>query len=254
MPKKAHWLAYEDLAWTDMVLDTPTEHKEETEKYIRILKEQANITVKTLLHLGCGAGILDHTFKRHLKVTGVDISNGMLTLAKQLNPEIRYVHGDMRNLKITGQFDAVTIPDSIDYMRTEKELESTIYTIYKYLKPGGSFLVIAHDADRFCNNNFVYTGKNKDVDITVFENNYIPKANSSKYEVTLVYLIRHKDELEIHKDRHFCGLFSLKTWLKLFKTVGFENIKQIPMDHAYDRFVTGESEYCQLILTGNKPL
>ena len=77
-------------------------------------EENSKIEVETLLHLGCGGGHNDYTFKKHFKVTGVDISENMLKLARKLNSEVTYYYGDMRDIKLTGCFDAVTILDSIN--------------------------------------------------------------------------------------------------------------------------------------------
>jgi len=134
------WLAYSDLAWVEPIIAPPEEYLEETEQYCKVIKEHSKIGVKTLLHLGCGAGGNDYTFKRHYKVTGVDISKNMLEIARRLNPELVYYHGDMRTIELDECFDAVVVPDSIDYMKTENELHSAMMTARKHLKPGGLLL------------------------------------------------------------------------------------------------------------------
>jgi len=50
------WLAYNELAWTEPIIAPPEEYAEETEQYIKVIKEHSKIEVKTLLHIGCGAG------------------------------------------------------------------------------------------------------------------------------------------------------------------------------------------------------
>lgn len=203
---------------------------------VSAIKEHSVNKVKTLLHLGCGAGGNDYIFKRYYQVTGVDISEKMLEIARDLNPEAVYHHGDMRTIELGEFFDAVVVPESIDYMKTENELYSAIMTAQKHLKPGGVFFVVANIAERFSQNNFVYTGSREDIEITLFENNYIPAYPGTTYEATLVYLIRRKGEQEIYTDYHILGLFKLETWLNLLKRAGFNTIIQISMDHAYDRF------------------
>ena len=41
------------------------------------------------------------------------------------------------------------------------------------------------------------------------------------YELTFVYLIRKKGDLEIHHDNHICGIFPLETWVELLQEIGF---------------------------------
>ena len=58
------WLAYDDLAWTEHIIAPPDEYAEETEPLVSTIKEHSVNEVKTLLHLGCGAGGNDYIFKR----------------------------------------------------------------------------------------------------------------------------------------------------------------------------------------------
>jgi SAM-dependent methyltransferase len=253
MKSETSWLAYDALAWTDSIISPPDDYAEETELLVKALKENSTGEIKTILHLGCGAGGNDYILKKHFKVTGVDINQGMLDIARKVNPEIIYHHGDMRNVELGECFDAAAVPDSIDYMKTEDELFGVMMTAQKHLKPGGMLLIVAHPAERFSHNNFVYTGSNQDVEITIFENNYIPAPPGTGYEATLVYLIRRQGKLEIYTDRHFLGLFKLQTWLELFSTAGFKNVIQINMDHTYDRFIMDEGKYPQLVFICCKP-
>ena len=93
----------------------------------------------------------------------------------------------------------------------------------------------------------------KDIKIIVFENNYIPSPAGTTYEATIIYLIRQKGKLEIHSDRHIIGLFKLENWLAILKEFDFE-VKQIRMEHSYDRFILGEGKYPLIIFACTKPL
>ncbi len=245
------WIAYNDLAWTESVITSPGDYADETEFYIKLIKENSGIEVKTLLHLGCGAGGNDYIFKNHFKVTGVDISGGMLEIARKINPAVAYLHGDMRSIDLKERFDAVAIPDSIDYMTTLPELQSAIAVACKHLKPGGILLIVAKTLEEFRENNFCYSGAKDNVEITIFENNYIPKQYPSNYEATLVYLIRQEGKLSIHTDCHRLGLFSQTEWLSLLKDSGLE-VKQVRLDGVYDRFILGEGEYPMQVFVGVK--
>ncbi|NNF97449.1 MAG: class I SAM-dependent methyltransferase [Halobacteria archaeon] len=249
--KTSKWLSYNDLAWTESIISSPDDYAEETEFYVNTIKENSEIEIKTLFHLGCGAGGNDYIFKKYFKVTGIDISDGMLEIAKKINPEVTYLHGDMRSIELNERFDAVAIPDSIDYMTSLPELRSAISTACKHLKPGGVLLIVAKTREEFWENNFYYTGSKDGTEITVFENNYIPKPNRGTYEATLVYLIRHEGRLSIHTDCHKLGLFSQTAWLSLLKNAGLK-VKQSRLDGAYDRFILGVGEYPMQVFIGIK--
>lgn len=251
--KKTKWRAYSDFAWTEHIIAPPKEYVEDTELFSKIIKEHSKIEARTLLHIGCGAGGNDFTFKRHFKVTGVDISEGMLEIAGKLNPEVTYLYGDMRTVRLKECFDAVAIPDSIGHMTTVGDLRKAIQTAYKHLKPGGVLLLVAHISEEFQENNFVYTGSKGDIKIILFENNYVPDPAGTTYEATIVFLIRRKGKLEIHSDTDTIGLFKLSIWLGLLEETGLE-VKQMKLEHSYGRFLVGEGEYPLLIFVCSKAL
>ena len=199
-----------------------------------------------MLHLGCGAGIHDYTLKKHFKITGVDISNGMLKVAQNLNPNVNYLYGDMRTIRVPELYDTVIIPDSIGYMVTIEDLKKTIHNAYNHLKQGGVFLIVAQVREEFKENNFVYTGAKDNINITVFENNHITDSSKKKYEAVITYLIRRGGKLEIYNDCHIIGLFPLKTWLTLLEDIGFEVIQK-KLDNLYDQFIMDGGEYSQTI-------
>jgi SAM-dependent methyltransferase len=250
---KNKWKAYNKLAWTESLVYPPSEGVKEIELFTKLIKENSKIKTKTLLHIGCGSGIYDYTFKKHFKVTGVDISEKMLQIAIKRNPEVVYHLGDMRTIELGKKFDAVAIPESIGYMTTTKDLRKTIVTASKHLKPGGVLLLLVNLKEKFKPNNFVYTDSKGDIEITIFENNYILNNNDSMYEATIIYLIRTKGKLEIHTDVHTLGLFDKKTWCSLLQKEGFD-IKDIKEEHFYDQHMLEEGQYPLQIFVCVKPI
>ena len=216
---------YGDLAWAWPVLfGGPEGSVEETERFVSLVRRHAEIEVKTLLNLGSGAGGNDCTLKKHFQVTGIDLSEGMQETAKRQNPEVRYLLGDMRSLRLTESFDAVVSFDSIDYMQTEDELQAAFTTAFVHLKPGGVFVTYQEDIPgRFKQNHTkVHVGVAGDVELAFIENSYDPDTADTTYECTFIYLIRRSGKLEIETDHHVLGLLNTETWLDLLRKTGFE--------------------------------
>ena len=245
--KTTKWQSYHELAWIEPIIAPPEEYSAETERLCKIVKEFSRNEVKTLLHLGCGAGGNDFTFKKHFKTTGVDISNEMLVMARRLNPEVLYINGDMRDIQLGERFDAVAIPDSIGYMTTTTDLQRVLDCAFRHLNHNGTLMVIATTSNQFRENNFVYTGTRGDIEVSIFENNYITNRQRTKYEATLVYLVRNKGKLEIYTDCHELGIITLRVWLKLLDEAGFVDIDRLNLDDSYKENVVGEGEYPQTI-------
>lgn len=231
---------YADLSWLWRMVSPPEDYVEETELFVRTLKEHAQIPLETVLHLGCGAGGNDLTLKKYFRVTGVDLSPSMLAQAKGLNPEAAYLTGDMRSVRLEERFDAVVILDSIDYNRTEDDIRATFETAYFHLKPGGLLLtVIEYDADNFPQNTtHVETKTDGDLEVTFIENNYDPDPTDTHFEGTFIFMVRRNGELEIHTDQHLVGLFKTEVWLKTMRETGFE-VQQLAFTHS--SFEAGQS-------------
>ena len=243
------WKVYNELAWVDEILAGPEAGEDEVVAAIQLLKNKISAPTPTMLHLGCGAGGYDFHFKQHFTVTGVDLSPGMLELARKTNPDVEYLLGDMRSLGLDRKFDAVVIPDSIAYMCTLADLRQAIGTAAAHLKAGGILLVVAHAKEEFRNNNFAYTAAKGDIHVTVFENNHI--VDDSTYEAAMIYLIRRGRETEIHHEIHTLGLFTREEWRGVFKECRL-NMDEVAMDHLYDTYLLEDGEYKLTVFTGTQ--
>jgi ubiquinone/menaquinone biosynthesis C-methylase UbiE len=242
-----NWKAYNELAWTDKFFVDMESYEDEVMIYIKSIKNIISVATPTMLHLGCGAGGHDYHFKKHFKVTGVDVSPGMLDMAKKTNTDVAYVLGDMRSINLNVKFDAVVIPDSIAYMSTLEDLKQTLKNATSHLKTGGVLLVVAHTKEEFSENNFVYTGSKDNIHITLFENNHI--ISDSTYEATMIYLIRKGADISIHHETHTLGLFPYEQWLSIFKECQLK-VEEINTDHLYDDYLLEEGEYKLKVFIG----
>ncbi len=100
--------------------------------------------VKTVLDLTCGTGSqVFHLLKRGFKVTGSDISKGMLKIAerkaKKEKISIKFLRGDMRTINV-GEFDAaITIFNAVGHL-TKAGFEKTMRNIHRNLNDGGIYI------------------------------------------------------------------------------------------------------------------
>ena len=98
----------------------------------------------SVLEVGCGAGqFVKYLLSCGFLVTGVDLSESMLTLAHKKVPEGKFQLMDMRFLTFDdNQFDAVLAAYSLIHIPTA-EIVSTLKGFYRVLKPGGKLCIIA---------------------------------------------------------------------------------------------------------------
>lgn len=119
-----------------------------TKVYQTIEKYRKN--TNTILDVGCGTGELSiRLTEAGFKVTGIDLSESMLTVAHTKTLEkglsIPYFQQNMVEMEGLGSFDLITIfCDSLNYLETEKEIISTFQGVYDQLLPGGVFMFDVH--------------------------------------------------------------------------------------------------------------
>ncbi|UCF08058.1 MAG: class I SAM-dependent methyltransferase [Thermoplasmata archaeon] len=235
--KKDEQRLYSDLAWTWPII-SPTEDYVEMAGYIaNTVRKHADIQVDSLLNLGCGGGHEDFSLKRDFHVTGVDLSEDMLALARQLNPECEYVRGDLRYIKLEKTFDAVCAT-SLIYMKNMEELRGAFETCFAHLNPGGVFVALAEKTrENFKGSETYCTTRSKGgVEITLVESYFTPDPGGTIFEGTLIFLIRREGKLEIHVDSHIGGIFSLDRWLGLLRDVGFDvEVENVEFSEATTR-------------------
>jgi SAM-dependent methyltransferase len=226
-------LLYRDLADWWPVLSAPEDYAEEAEFYRKVIMSEATEPPKTLLELGCGGGNNASHLKRHFQMTLVDLSPGMLDVSRRLNPECEHFRGDMRDVRLGRQYDAVFIHDAIAYMTTESDLRMTMATAREHCRPNG----VALFAPDFTRETFRSRTSHGGHDYRGRSLRYLswqldPDPNESTYVTEMVYLLRDEDgSVRCIHDRHTLGLFSRDMWITVMTDAGFR-AKVIPSEHS----------------------
>jgi SAM-dependent methyltransferase len=121
-------------------------------RYDLVLKYAANPQIKTILDIGCGGGVYcDALLNMGKNVTGLDIADGMLELAKQKTKifidkgQASYIHSGYIEHPFNEQFDAGVLVGFFDYIKIPievfKKLEHDINKeLYMSFPKAGGFL------------------------------------------------------------------------------------------------------------------
>lgn len=115
----------------------------------KAIKQLKYLQPKSILDVATGTGdmvILIEKILKTEKITGIDISNGMLEIARQkinkagLQQKVDLLNGDGETINFQDHsFDAVTVAFGV---RNFENLESGLTEIRRVLKPGGKLVVL----------------------------------------------------------------------------------------------------------------
>jgi SAM-dependent methyltransferase len=222
----------EFAAWWSL-LSSPEDYAEEADFYHNAILKVSPKIPETMLELGSGGGNNASHLKSHFKMTLVDLSPGMLEVSRKLNPECEHILGDMRDIRLGRQFDAVFIHDAIMYMTEEIDLRQAIETAYVHCRPGGVALFAPDHVRETFRSQTKHGGHDGDHrSLRYLEWNWDPDPSDASYVCDFAYLLREEDgEIHCEYDRHILGLFERGTWLQILRDVGFDP-QSIPFEHS----------------------
>lgn len=111
------------------------------QQLLQWLKEKG-LEPESCLDLGCGTGILCEILHGSgIRATGMDLSSGMIDIARQGNPEICYRVADMVTYRPVEQFDLVTCTgDALNHIAALTDVKRIFENVYACTSPGGYFV------------------------------------------------------------------------------------------------------------------
>jgi len=198
------------------------DYQKEAEFIKWAVKIYKNSQDNELLDVACGTGGHAQFLKDDFKITGFDISDEMLEIARKKYPDIPFINGDMKKLDLDSKFDVlICMFSAINYNTTLEELKITLSNFYNHLKEGG---VLVFDM-----------GLNKEnwiegivsVDTVVDKNFKLARIWQSHLEEdvfnsSFVFLVKEDGKLDFDIDEHKLGVFGMEDTVNLLKKIGFE--------------------------------
>ena len=104
--------------------------------------KQENIPAASVLDMGCGTGILCRMLAdAGLHARGMDLSPGMVAIARQENPTVPFDIGDMTTYRPGESFDLVTCTgDALNHLPRLEQTREVFRRVWECLNPGGWFV------------------------------------------------------------------------------------------------------------------
>lgn len=110
---------------------------------ISFLSDMADQHGDPILELCCGTGrIAVPLAEKGWQVTGIDVSDSMLEVAKRKSSQVNWLKADVTNFEVEDKFSLIIFPlNSIFHLLRIEDLESCFQCVKKHLKPEGIFIV-----------------------------------------------------------------------------------------------------------------
>lgn len=228
-------LLYSDLVPFYRLIDPPEDHRDEAASY-QAAFERALEQPQTLLELGAGAGHNASHLTARFRCTLTDLSEPMLDLSRQLNPQCEHLAGDMRTLRLGRTFDVVLVHDAVAYMTSEPDLAAAIATAFVHTRPGGA-AIFAPDCLRetFCESADSSGGTSGTRAVQYLAWQWDPDPSDDTMVVDYAFLLRNGSDLKAVHDRHIEGLFPRATWQRLLTAAGYL-VETFPRPLGDDQF------------------
>ena len=215
-------LLYTELTPWYRLIDPLEDHLEEAEAYEAALVRGIDGRAETLLELGSGAGNNAYYLKRRFRCTLTDLSEPMLVLSREINPDCEHVLADMRTLRLDRTFDAVFVHDAVVYLTSEDDVVAMARTAFAHTRAGGATVVAPdHLRETLRESTEVIEGTHADRALRCLAWTWDPDPHDTLYTVDYACLLREGDRMRVVHDQHLEGIFSEQDWHRMLCAAGF---------------------------------
>lgn len=115
--------------------------REEVAHFLRRILKHYAPKAKTVLELGCGSGSMLKLLTKSYECTGIDLSPGMIKVARKKAPRARLSVGDITNFSLRDRFDAILCPfDTINHVTSFAKWKRVFANAHHHLHPKGIFI------------------------------------------------------------------------------------------------------------------
>ena len=220
--------AYEALAASYDRLTNDVDY-EATVAFYREILAREGLHPRTAVDLACGTGSVSVLLAQQgLRVTGVDLSEEMLTGAQQkaesLKNPPRFVCQSLQDLALPRGVDlAVCALDSLDYITDPDDCAEAIRRVYRALNPGGIFIFDVNTPEKLqAMDGQVFLDEDDDV-YCVWRGEFDEKTNICSYGMDLFQRRGKLWQRSFEEHREYA--YSEEQLTDYLKAAGFTNIR-----------------------------
>jgi ubiquinone/menaquinone biosynthesis C-methylase UbiE len=214
---------YKQLAKYYDIIYSWKDYAMEAEKVYQLIDDLKKSGGNELLDAACGTGEHDKYLMDYYTVTGVDLNEKMLEIARKKNKKIKYIKGDMRSINLHKQFDAVVcLFSAIGHLLTYENLEKAIANFSRHLKKGGVLVIEPFVSPKAFTTGVPHSLYINEPDLKLVRMNVSRRKNGIAY-LDFHFLVGDKSGIKYYLDKQKLALFDEKKFLQIMNNNGFKS-------------------------------
>ena len=214
----------------DMMYVNEESYRSEVDGVVSLVEQYKTSKGNKLLDIACGTGAQAAYLQKHFAVTGIDLSEDMLGIAREKVRNATFVNADMCNFSLNDQYDViVNLYGSIGQVDSLQQMQRSIECTYNHLKQGGIFILTPWSTKESFNEALVC--RTKAIDFSGFcRMETVNRISDDKIRIEYHHLISDNLEVTYYQHANVITLFSENEYESSIQKAGFEIIKRLQPD------------------------
>jgi ubiquinone/menaquinone biosynthesis C-methylase UbiE len=214
----------------DMMYVNDESYRSEVDKVLSLVKQYKTSKGNMLLDIACGTGAQAEYLQNHFAVTGIDLSDEMLGIAKEKVKNATFINADMCNFNLNDQYDVIlNLYGSIGQVDSLEHMQTAIKCAYNHLKQGGIFILTPWSTKESFNEALVC--RTKTIDLSGFcRMETVNRISDDKIRIEYHHLISNNLDVTYYKHANIITLFSECEYQSSIQSTGFKIIKRLQSD------------------------
>ncbi len=216
----------------DAMFVDPAGYEKECTQVVELVRpaktvNDASTAKQALLDIACGTGGQAKFLARHFQVVGLDLSEGMIEVARKNVPEAEFHVADMCDFDLQQQFDViVNLYGSIGFAENFERMLAALQTAYRHLKPGGIFILTPW-ATRETLQEGIFSLADRHGEVCFCRMEIIRKLSDEKVRVEMHHLVGKNMGVKAYEHEQTISLFSEAEYVAALESAGFEIAKRL---------------------------
>ena len=197
------------------------EYEKEAKRILEIALRYNKSGSNALLDIACGTGGQSEYLAGNFHVTGIDLSEEMLRIARRKVPKAEFIKADMFDFSFGQTFGCVVnLYGSIGFACNTDQMEDGLRCVYRCLKPGGVFLLTPWGtAETFHEGTIAQCGECGTIKFCRMES--VKRDTERSVSVDMYHLVSKDGQVrEFHNTQHIT-LFGEAEYTGALKNAGF---------------------------------